>query len=126
MNTFFCGFMYGLMILQEEYFNQINVFCTELDDDDIVAQALLFYFAGFETVSTLLCFASHQLAVHPDIQARLQKEIDDTLNENEGKLKYEAVHSMKYLDMVVSGKCLKILSLLAINIIILIFKYEPL
>ena len=60
-----------------------------------------------------MCFASHQLAVHPDIQARLQKEIDETLNENEGKVTYEAIHSMKYLDMVVSGKysiCLNIFS----------------
>ena len=83
----------------------MNVFCTELDDDDIVAQAVLFYFAGFETVSLLMSFASYYLAVHPEIQAELQKEIDEALNENEGKLTYEALHSMKYLDMVVSGKC---------------------
>ncbi|KAJ9573564.1 hypothetical protein L9F63_009049 [Diploptera punctata] len=74
----------------------------EWEDDDIIAQALQFYFAGFETVSTLLCFVSNQLAVYPDVQTRLQQEIDQTLQENEGKITYEAVNSMKYLDMVLS------------------------
>ncbi|PNF23399.1 Cytochrome P450 9e2 [Cryptotermes secundus] len=75
---------------------------TKWDDDDITAQAFLFFLAGFDTASTLLCFASHLLAMHPDIQSRLQDEIDQTLKEDGGKLTYEAVHGMKYLDMVVS------------------------
>jgi hypothetical protein len=76
----------------------------EFEDDDILAQALLFFLAGFETSSTLLCFASHQLAVHPDIQNRLQEEITETLQEHGGKFTYDAVHNMKYLDMVLSGE----------------------
>jgi hypothetical protein len=44
------------------------------------------------------------LAVHSDVQTRLQEEIDETLQEHGGKFPYEAVHSMKYLDMVVSGE----------------------
>ena len=47
----------------------------------------------------------YQLAMYPDIQKRLQDEIDRTLKENGGKVTYEAVNNMKYLDMVVSGKC---------------------
>jgi cytochrome P450 family 9 len=74
-----------------------------LDDDDITAQAVLFFLAGFETASTLLCFASQLLAMNPDIQSRLQDEIDQTLKEYGGTLTYEGVHGMKYLDMVVSG-----------------------
>ncbi|KAJ4428808.1 hypothetical protein ANN_25801, partial [Periplaneta americana] len=62
----------------------------------------LFFLAGFDTTSTLLCFTTHQLAVHPDVQTRLQKEIDDTLKECDGKITYEALFGMKYLDMVVS------------------------
>ncbi|XP_069676207.1 cytochrome P450 9e2-like [Periplaneta americana] len=72
------------------------------DADDLTAQAVNFFFAGFDASSTLLCFASHLLATHPDVQSRLQKEIDETLEKDGGKLTYEAVHSMKYLDMVVS------------------------
>ena len=76
---------------------------TEWDDDDLAAQVVLFFLAGFDTASTLLCFASHLLATHPDVQSRLQEEIDITLNKDGGNLTYEAVHGMKYLDMVVSG-----------------------
>ncbi|XP_069676306.1 cytochrome P450 9e2-like [Periplaneta americana] len=75
---------------------------TKFDDEDIVAQAVMFFFAGFDTSSTLMSFLTYLLAVHPDMQARLQKEIDDTLKEGNGKFTYEALNSMKYLDMVVS------------------------
>jgi len=64
--------------------------------------------AGFDTSSTLLCFAAHLLATHPDVQSRLQDEIDKTLNKDGGNLTYEAVNGMKYLDMVVSGMVQKI------------------
>ncbi|PSN52369.1 Cytochrome P450 9e2 [Blattella germanica] len=77
-------------------------YVIEWDDDDLTAQAVLFFFAGFDTASTLLCFMSHLLATNPDVQKRLQDEIDQSLEENDGKLTYEAIHSMKYLDMVVS------------------------
>jgi len=81
------------------------IFCiSELDDEDIISQALVFFLAGFDTTSTLLCFVCYELATHPDVQKRLQKEIDKTMQENDGEFTYEAVHSMKYLDMVVSGE----------------------
>ena len=76
---------------------------TEWDDDDLAAQAVQFFLAGFETGATLLCYTTHQLATHPDVQSRLQEEIDMTLNKDGGNVTYEAVHGMKYLDMVVSG-----------------------
>jgi len=65
---------------------------------------LLFFLAGFDTASTLLCFASHQLAVHLEVQTRLQEEIDEALQENGRKFTYEALHNMKYLDMIVNGE----------------------
>ena len=64
---------------------------------------MLFFLAGFDTASTLLCFTAHLLTTHPDVQSRLQEEIDMTMNKDGGNLTYEAVHGMKYLDMVVSG-----------------------
>ena len=57
---------------------------TEWDDDDLAAQVVLFFLAGFDTASTLLCFAAHLLATHPDVQSRLQEEIDMTLNKDGG------------------------------------------
>jgi cytochrome P450 family 9 len=70
--------------------------------------------ASFDTASTLLCFATHLLAVHPDVQSRLQEEIDMTLDKDGGNLTYEAVYGMKYLDMVVSGMVKQSLGLLCL------------
>lgn len=80
-----------------------NVF-TELSDDDITAQVVLFLLAGFETTSTFLSFTAYELAVNKDVQSRLQEEIDSVIAEEGNRLTYDGVvHKMKYLDMVVSG-----------------------
>lgn len=65
---------------------------------------MIFFLAGFDTTSTVLCFLTHELALHPEIQQRLQQEIDDICDSIEDKPSYETVVHMKYLDMVVSGK----------------------
>lgn len=75
----------------------------DLSNLDIAAQALIFFFAGFETVSALMCFMAYELAINPDIQQRLREEIEETLENCNGELTYEALLKMKYLDMVVSG-----------------------
>ncbi|KAF4519366.1 hypothetical protein B566_EDAN011372 [Ephemera danica] len=75
---------------------------SAISDDDIAAQAFLFFLAGFETVSILLSFLTHELAVNPEIQERLRAELDATIAAQGGKLTYESVHNMQYLDMVVS------------------------
>lgn len=76
----------------------------EWSDDDLTAQAMAFLLAGFDTSSSLLCFSAYELALNPDIQIRLQEEIDDVLTKYDGSLTYNALMEMKYIDMVVSGK----------------------
>ncbi|XP_075973982.1 cytochrome P450 9e2-like [Anticarsia gemmatalis] len=71
-------------------------------DDDLVAQAVLFFAAGFETVSTAMSFLLHELAVHPDIQDRLAQEIKEHDVMNGGKFDFKSIQSMTYMDMVVS------------------------
>nr|WIT94145.1 cytochrome P450 monooxygenase CYP9Z215 [Euwallacea interjectus] len=73
-----------------------------LTDDDITSQALIFFFAGFETISTALCFGSYELAVNRDIQAKLREEILQTHKEHNGVISYESLFKMKYLDKVFS------------------------
>lgn len=73
-------------------------------DDELVAQCFVFFFAGFETVSTLLVFATYELAVNPDIQLRLREEIEE-IQEQLGygvPITYDAIQGMKYMDMVVN------------------------
>ena len=69
----------------------------------MTAQCMLFFLAGFETVSGLMCFMAHELAVNPDVQDRLYEEVKEIKKELNGKpLTYEILQKMKYLDMVVS------------------------
>ncbi|XP_011704046.1 PREDICTED: cytochrome P450 9e2-like [Wasmannia auropunctata] len=74
----------------------------ELNIDDIVAQAFIFFFAGFDSTSTLMCFAAHEIAVNKDIQEKLQKEIDKVLEETNGQAPYEAINGIEYLDAVIN------------------------
>lgn len=74
-----------------------------LTDGDITAQALILFLGGFETVSQPLAFLCYELAINSDIQKRLRNEIEETLkNCKDGKVTYEAITKMKYLDMVIS------------------------
>jgi cytochrome P450 family 9 len=71
----------------------------------LTAQCLIFFFAGFDTVSTLMAFASYELAMNPDLQKRLRDEVDAVHESLKGTpLKYENLQEMKYLDCVISGR----------------------
>jgi cytochrome P450 family 6 len=72
--------------------------------DVIAAQAFVFFIAGFETSSTAMMFCLYQLARNPDIQERVQNEIDTVLERHGGNITYEAISEMEYLDKVVSGE----------------------
>ncbi|KAM6351639.1 cytochrome P450 3A12-like [Alca torda] len=77
-----------------------------LSDEEILAQALIFVFAGYETTSSTLSYLSYNLATHPDVQQRLQDEIDANLP-NKATPTYNAITQMEYLDMVVN-ECLRL------------------
>uniref|UniRef100_A0A8C9ZTA1 unspecific monooxygenase n=1 Tax=Sander lucioperca TaxID=283035 RepID=A0A8C9ZTA1_SANLU len=72
-----------------------------LNDHEILSQAMIFIFAGYETSSTTLGFIAYTLATHPHIQKTLQEEIDETFPEKV-RPTYEAVMQMEYLDMVIN------------------------
>ncbi|KAM6157324.1 cytochrome P450 3A14-like [Erethizon dorsatum] len=72
-----------------------------LSDVEILAQSIIFIFAGYETTSNTLSFIMHTLATRPDVQKKLQQEIDTTLP-NKAFPTYDAMMEMEYLDMVVN------------------------
>ncbi|KAF7278759.1 hypothetical protein GWI33_007992 [Rhynchophorus ferrugineus] len=69
--------------------------------EDITAQAAIFFFAGFDSVSSVMSFTSYELALNQDIQDKLRKEILDISEENDGNITYDVIKQMKYLDMVI-------------------------
>ncbi|EAT33128.1 AAEL014613-PA [Aedes aegypti] len=76
---------------------------TMMTDVEMVAQCLIFFLAGFDTVSTSLLYTSYELAVNPEVQKKLYDEIQNTRTALGGKpLTYDAVQKMKYMDMVIS------------------------
>ncbi|XP_017769441.1 PREDICTED: cytochrome P450 9e2-like [Nicrophorus vespilloides] len=86
----------------KEYSLNKKINKIKITNEDITAQALIFFVGGFDTTSYLLCFLSYELAVNIDVQEKLRKEIQETLEECNGKLIYVALMKMKYLDMVIS------------------------
>uniref|UniRef100_A0A182MYK0 Uncharacterized protein n=1 Tax=Anopheles dirus TaxID=7168 RepID=A0A182MYK0_9DIPT len=80
-----------------------KVIAREWTEKELVAQCFLFFLAGFDTVSTALGFLCHELMIHPDVQERLYQEIAEIDEQLGGKpLTYDALQSMRYMDMVVS------------------------
>ncbi|XP_051160610.1 probable cytochrome P450 6a13 [Leptopilina boulardi] len=74
----------------------------ELDEDTITAQAFVFFVAGYDTSANVISFCLHELALNSEIQEITRRDILDTLEKYDGKLTYDAIQEMKYLDMVVS------------------------
>uniref|UniRef100_A0A8D2IXJ8 Uncharacterized protein n=1 Tax=Varanus komodoensis TaxID=61221 RepID=A0A8D2IXJ8_VARKO len=72
-----------------------------LTDKEIVTQAIVFIFGGYESSSTTLSFLSYSLALHPDVQQKLHEEVDKVLP-NQACPTYDAILQMEYLDMVVN------------------------
>ncbi|XP_044253639.1 cytochrome P450 9e2-like [Tribolium madens] len=92
----------GFATVKESNIGKIATVKQKITDEDIIAQAIIFFVGGFDPVSSIMSFMSYELAANPDVQEKLHLEIDKTFKTCEGKLTYEALIEMKYMDMVVS------------------------
>lgn len=72
-----------------------------LSDHEILSQAMIFLFAGYETTSSSLSFLAYNLATNPHVMKRLQEEIDSTFP-NKAPIQYQALMQMEYLDNVIN------------------------
>ena len=53
----------------------------KLTDEEVVGQAVIFLLGGYETTANTLAYISYLLALNPDIQEKLQSEIDSYFEE---------------------------------------------
>lgn len=68
----------------------------------IVANSVLFFEAGFETLSTSLAFITHLLMTHLEVQQNVRNEIRDQLQNSEGHLEnLNMLSNFPYLSAVI-------------------------
>lgn len=70
---------------------------------ELAAQAFVFFLAGFETSSTVMTFALHELAINKEIQHKARDEIKRVLDKHGGTFSYEAMKDMNYITQIVNG-----------------------
>ena len=78
-----------------------NIKDKYLTDEEILAQAWVFFNAGYETTASTLTFASYELALNPVVQQRLYEEVTDAIDSN-GDIDYDVLSTLPYLDAVIS------------------------
>ncbi|XP_047364932.1 cytochrome P450 6k1-like isoform X3 [Vespa velutina] len=71
---------------------------AEFEGDNLLAQAVAFYIAGFEASSSVITFALYELATHPEYEERLYNEIKKFIKNDE--ITIEALNEMTFLDAV--------------------------
>uniref|UniRef100_A0A6V7M137 Cytochrome P450 n=1 Tax=Bracon brevicornis TaxID=1563983 RepID=A0A6V7M137_9HYME len=67
---------------------------------EMTAQAFIFFFGGFDTTSALMCFVAHLIALYPEVQEKLQQEVDEVYEKCQENVTYEAINDMPYLEAV--------------------------
>ncbi|KAL7736338.1 hypothetical protein ACLKA6_014809 [Drosophila palustris] len=70
------------------------------EGDILVAQAVIFFTAGFESSSSTMAFALFELARNPEVQQRLRQEIKDALIASGGKVTQQLIESLEYMHMI--------------------------
>jgi cytochrome P450 len=65
-------------INSEEAFSNLKLKKT-LTTNEILATAVLFLSAGYESTANALCFVAYHLAMHPELQEKVCHEVDQIL-----------------------------------------------
>src|SRR5699024_2590671 len=71
----------------------------KLSENDIIAQSVLFFAAGFETTASTLTNCVYELAKNPEVQEKLYAELNHNLADFSVD---EPIESQDYFDIVVN------------------------
>ena len=80
----------------------INELKQPLSTDEIVSNSVLFLAVGYDTTGSLITMAAYLLTTNPEKQTKLYQEVKRAQEQNGGKLDYETISGLKYLDAVIS------------------------
>ncbi|GFW40215.1 cytochrome P450 3A24 [Trichonephila clavipes] len=92
--------VYGEMSTNHQVFRGVTK--KNLSKDELVAQCVIFFLAGYDSTASTLAFATYMLALNQDIQEKVHEEVSMALKSTNGKLTYEALQNIKYLDNIIS------------------------
>ena len=72
---------------------------SAMDDQLIMDELITLFVAGHETTSNALTWTIHLLSQHPDIQTKLQAELDQVLEDRDAR--FEDLENLHYTEMVI-------------------------
>jgi cytochrome P450 len=72
-----------------------------LDEDELIAQSIIFMAAGYETTATLLQYFFYEMALNPQIQEELHQEMGKIMG-SDGEFEYETLKNHPLLDAAIS------------------------
>ncbi|CAG2172142.1 unnamed protein product [Oppiella nova] len=73
----------------------------KLTEDEILAQCLTFFTAGYGMTALTLSHCTYELALNPGLQDRLYEETKEAFNEK-GEMDYEVLSRLPFLDALIS------------------------
>jgi len=73
-----------------------------LSNEEIISLSMIFFTAGYRNIAMTLSFVSYNLAIYTDHQDELFNEITNVLEKYDGKINYESVNEMKFMDMIIN------------------------
>ncbi|KAL1492263.1 hypothetical protein ABEB36_012738 [Hypothenemus hampei] len=82
--------------------------------EQIVANTILFFIAGFDTSSTAMNFTLYELSRNPEIQEKARQEINKVLLKYDGQVTYESLQEMSYLQQCIDEAMRKFPSLITL------------
>ncbi|XP_017887153.1 cytochrome P450 9e2-like [Ceratina calcarata] len=88
-------FLQQMMEIQQKKDNNFSI-------ENMVAHTFTFFFGGLDSVSTQASLVTQMLVEHPEVQVKVQQEIDVALEKTNGEFTYEVVRDMKYLEAVIT------------------------
>lgn len=72
-----------------------------LDEDEIIAQCILFFVAAFKNPTFHMIYLSYMLALHEDVQDKLFNEIKAAFDDcQDGEIGYDELPKLEYLEAV--------------------------
>ena len=76
----------------------------KISEKQMAAQVFVFFIAGFETTSSTTSFTLYELAKKPDVQDKVIEELTEVLKKHNGKVTYETIMDLPYMEMAVQGE----------------------